>query len=64
VHAEEQLLVVRVGEVDLTFTSFDVLEPDPVLEVDATDSGRGDLCFSELAIEQVRPLGQGQVGGL
>jgi len=55
---------VRLCEVNLPLAALDVLEPDLVLQVDATDGGRGHLSFSEVAMEKVRPLDKGQVGGL
>ena len=48
----EQGEVVRFGEVDLALAPLDVLEPDLVLEVDATDGRRGDLDLAEPPVEQ------------
>ena len=60
----EQGEVVRFGEVDLALAPLDVLEPDLVLEVDATDGRRGDPNLTEPSVEQLCPLGQRQVGAL
>ena len=40
------------------------LNLDLVPQVDAADGRRGDLDLAEAPVEQLRPLGQGQVGGL
>ena len=60
----EEREVVALREVDLTLAPLDVLEPDLVAEVDATDGRRGDPHLAEPSVEQLRPLGQRQVGAL
>ena len=44
--------IVRLREVDLTLTPLDVLEPDLVLEVDASDGRWGDHDLTKLSMEQ------------
>ena len=52
----EEREVVALGEVDLALTPLDVLEPDLVAEVDATDGRRGDLYLAVPPVEQRRAL--------
>ncbi len=54
--------IVCLREVDLAFAPLDVLEPDPVFEVDATDGCRGDLHLTEPSVEQLSALGQRKMG--
>ena len=54
---------MRLGEVDLPLATLDVLEPDLVLQVDATDGRRGDHGLTEPPVEQLRSLSKGQVSG-
>ncbi len=54
----EESEVVAVGEVDLVLAPLYVLEPDLVLEVDATDGCRGDPNLTEPSVEQLCPLDQ------
>jgi hypothetical protein len=49
---------MALGEVDLALAPLDVLEPDLVLEVDATDGRRGYLHLTEPSVEQLCALGQ------
>ena len=60
----EQRGVVGIGKINVTLSSLYVLEPDFVLEVDATDGRRGDPNLTEPSVEQLCPLGQRQVGAL
>ena len=60
----EELAVMRFGKVDLSLTSFDVFQPDFVLLVNASDGRRRYLLLTKSPVEQLRPLGEGQVGGL
>ena len=48
----EEREVVALGEVDLALAPLDVLEPDLVREVDASDGRRGDLNLTEPSVEQ------------
>ena len=54
--------IVCLREVDLALAPLDVLEPDPVFEVDATDGCRGDLQLAESSVEQLSALSQREVG--
>ena len=56
--------IVYLREVDFALAPLDVLEPDPMFEVDATDGCRGDLHLTESSVEQLSALGQRQVGAL
>ena len=51
-HSIEERAVVALCEVDLSLPSFDVLEPDLVSKVDATDGRRGDHHLAEPSVEQ------------
>ena len=57
-HSIEERAVVALCEVDLSLPSFDVLEPDLVLKVDATDGRRGDHHLAEPSVEQLGALSQ------
>ena len=43
---------MRLREVNLSLTPLDVLEPDLVLEVDATDGRLGDYDLTKVSMEQ------------
>ena len=55
---------MRLCEINLPLATLDVLEPDLVLQVDATDGRRGDHGLTEPSVEQLRSLSKGQVSGL
>ena len=55
---------MRLGEIYLSLGPLDVLDPDLVPQVDAADDQRGYHGLAEASVEQLLPLGQGQVGGL
>ena len=50
---------MRLGEINLPLATLDVLEPDLVLQVDATDGRRGDHGLAEPSVEQLRSLSKG-----
>ena len=54
--------VVALGEVDFALAPLDVLEPDPMFEVDATDGCRGDFNLTEPSVEQLSALSQRKMG--
>jgi hypothetical protein len=64
VHAMEEREIVRIGEVDLVLDPLDALEPDIVLEVDATDGSREDLNLLELSMKKLSSISERQMCAL
>ena len=58
----EERQIMRISEVDLSLASLDVLEPDLVLEVNATDCCRGDHHLTKPPVENLRTLSQRHMG--
>ena len=54
---------MRLCKINIPLAALDVLEPYLVLQVDATDCGRGDHGLTESSMEQLRSLSKGQVSG-
>ena len=52
---------MRLSEVDIALAPLDVLEPDPVFEVDASDGCWRDLHLTVPSVEQLSTLGQRKV---
>ena len=48
----EECEIVRLREINLSLSPLDVLEPDLVLEIDATDGRWGDHDLTKLSMEQ------------
>jgi hypothetical protein len=54
----EELAIVRFSEVNFSLASFNVLKPDFVLQVNATDGGWRYLLFTKSPMEHLRSLSQ------
>jgi hypothetical protein len=54
----DKLAIVRFSEVNFSLASLDFLEPDFVLQVNATDGGWRYLLLTKSPMEHLRSLGQ------
>ena len=54
----EELAIVRFSEINFSLASLDVLKPDFVLQVNATDGGWRYLLLTKSSMEHLRSLSQ------
>jgi hypothetical protein len=52
----EELAIVRFSEINFSLASFNVLKPDFVLQVNATDGGWRYFLFTKSSMEHLRSL--------